>query len=104
MRAQDGRLLVVLARRAQADGSYGAWAYSNDGSATYRPRYGDAEGWSFGDGKTPPPALPASRSIVPSAAPHDPPTAPTASAPAGTTAAPAASPTTASPAAPAAGW
>lgn len=37
------------------DGSYGAWAYSNDGSATYRPRYGDAEGWSFGDGETPPP-------------------------------------------------
>lgn len=84
------------------DGSYGAWAYSNDGSATYRPRYGDAEGWSFGDGKTPPPALPASGSIVPSAAPASP-TAPTASAPAGTTAAPAASPTTASPAAPAAG-
>lgn len=50
------------------DGSYGPWRYATTGAATYTPRAGDAEGWSFGDGRTPPPVLPPARSYVPAAA------------------------------------
>lgn len=41
-----------------ADGSWGPWTYSPVGYTASQPARGDAEGWVFGDGKTPPPPLP----------------------------------------------
>lgn len=48
----------------QADGSYGPWEYATTGAGTYEPAAGDAEGWSFGDGQTPPKLLPPKNSYV----------------------------------------
>lgn len=42
-----------------ADGSFGPWTYAALGPDSYQPRRGDAEGWRFGDGRTPPSPLPA---------------------------------------------
>lgn len=53
------------------DGTYAPWRYATTGAGAYAPRAGDAEGWAFGDGRTPPPVLPPARSHVP-AAPGDP--------------------------------
>jgi len=41
-----------------ADGSWGPWRYAALGYASTTPEAGAAEGWSFGDGGTPPPAPP----------------------------------------------
>lgn len=41
----------------RADGSWGPWQYSELGYTLYRPTPGHAEGWVFGDGRTPPPPL-----------------------------------------------
>ncbi len=38
----------------RADGSYGAWTYSNLGADSYNPKKGDAEGWRFGNGSSAP--------------------------------------------------
>ncbi|MEA5117069.1 MAG: hypothetical protein VB036_05550 [Propionicimonas sp.] len=43
---------------APSGDSYGAWTYASLGPDSYHPRGGDAEGWVFGDGRTPPSALP----------------------------------------------
>ena len=64
----------------RTDGTYGAWTYSNKGAGQYQPTQGDAEGWAFGDGKTPPsgrpPAAPVAAAPPPTRAPPTPPTAP----------------------------
>ncbi|GGN16388.1 hypothetical protein GCM10011609_66510 [Lentzea pudingi] len=50
----------------------GAWAYSNQGAATYVPGRGTVEGWAFGAGEQPgiaPPAAPAQPPPPPPSAP-----------------------------------
>lgn len=63
------------------DGSYGPWTYATVGAASSAPGAGDAEGWVFGNGRTPPGALPpagsaptpplASAAATPTARPSD---------------------------------
>ena len=67
--------------KKNADGSWGKWTYSNLGYTSTSPAKGSAEGWSFGNGSTPPPAPPKD-------APKPPPAA-TTSAPAPSKPAPA---------------
>jgi len=72
----------------EGDG-YGDWVYANLGPDAYRPRGGDAEGWVFGDGRTPPAAFPETLAVgsatpAPDATPGQPvPSAPADAAPAG---------------------
>ncbi|MFV0406856.1 MAG: hypothetical protein ACK5LN_08570 [Propioniciclava sp.] len=40
-----------------ADGSWQPWEYSSVGYTTSRPPAGSADGWTFGDGSEPPPAM-----------------------------------------------
>lgn len=49
--------------KADGNGGYSAWAYSNLGAGSYQPKQGDAEGWRFvllSDPRTPPQASPPS--------------------------------------------
>ncbi len=70
-----------------ADGTWGKWTYSNLGYTSTKPKKGNAEGWVFGNGKTPPPAPPKDAPKPPPApttsapAPSKPEPAPTTSAP-----------------------
>lgn len=80
-----------------ANGTWGAWQYSSLGYTSYKPKQGDAEGWAFGNGKTPPGAPPASAPATSAPAPAPTTKAPTTQAPAPTTKAPA---TTKAPGAP----
>lgn len=41
----------------QPDGTWGPWRYATLGYKASSPVTGDAEGWVFGDGRTPPPPL-----------------------------------------------
>lgn len=47
------------------DGGFGAWQYSTAGASAYVPVQGDADGWVFGDGRTPPALLPPAGSSDP---------------------------------------
>lgn len=74
----------------RADGSWGPWVYSQRGYASTKPTKGNAEGWAFGDGSTPPGSPPV----------DSPPTmAPTTTVTATRTTAPATAPRTSAPAA-----
>ncbi|WP_052462130.1 hypothetical protein [Nigerium massiliense] len=64
----------------RADGSYGPWTYATTGDTQFQPAYGDAQGWSFGDGKNPPPVRPAAGSISPATPPPAPASPATAAA------------------------
>ncbi len=65
-----------------ADGTWTPWSYSQLGYTASHPAAGTAEGWVFGDGKTPPAALPASLTASPGGAASSSPVAPpTADAP-----------------------
>lgn len=59
--------------KRNADGTYGAWTYSNKGAEAYRPAQGDAEGWTFGSGKSVPPGRPPAAPIAPPTQPAPPP-------------------------------
>lgn len=65
--------------KRNTDGTYGAWTYSNKGASQFKPTQGDAEGWAFGDGKTPPSGRPpvSPRTTAPVAPATSAPVAPT---------------------------
>lgn len=55
--------------QATPDGDhYGDWVYATLGPGGYQPRGGDAEGWMFGDGGTPPAVLPGTLAVADSSA------------------------------------
>lgn len=74
----------------RADGSWGPWVYSQRGYASTKPKQGNAEGWAFGNGSSPPGSPPVD---------SPPAAAPTTSVAAPRTTAPATAPRTSAPAA-----
>lgn len=58
----------------KADGSFGAWEYSNKGAGSYKPTKGDAEGWRYqdlADGKVKPGAKPPAAEPKPTPKPSE---------------------------------
>ncbi|MGC4152858.1 MAG: hypothetical protein QM628_07230 [Propionicimonas sp.] len=58
----------------KADGSFGAWEYSNKGAGSYKPTKGNAEGWRYqdlADGKVKPGAKPPAAEPKPTPKPSE---------------------------------